>query len=296
MTNVPEPAVAFRAASHHWDQGVWCTVAAVLAQEGADPAMREAAAGVLAAAGLSGEAAAGEESDERQVTSQFRATLLQAAALVSGESFQWLDQSDEALMAQGLASAQGGPMFARYGLPHLPGLAARLAQPGARMLDVGTGVAALAVAYAQVLPTVDVTGIDVSERVLALARSYVATTAVADRVHVRQQDVAALEEEDAYDLAWLPAPFLPPEPLRTGIVNVARALRPGGWILLGHGKFDETPLENALTRLRTLAYGGTPLTATEASALLESTGLISVRTVATPPGAPAVTVAQRPEA
>lgn len=57
--------------------------------------------------------------------------------------------ADEALLAQGRASAQGASTFAQFGLPRLSGLAEMLARPNARILDVGTGVAALAVAYAE---------------------------------------------------------------------------------------------------------------------------------------------------
>ncbi len=43
-------------------------------------------------------------------------------------------------------------------------LGSRLATPGARMLDVGTGVSAMAIAFAQVFPQLHVLGIDVLDR------------------------------------------------------------------------------------------------------------------------------------
>ena len=72
------------------------------------------------------------------------------------------------------------------------------------------------------------------------------------------------------------------------------ALRPGGWLIVGHGKLGGTPVEDALTRLKTVAHGGTPLDTTAACKLLRDAGLTAVRTVPTPTGAPAVTTGQKP--
>jgi hypothetical protein len=78
------------------------------------------------------------------------------------------------------------------------------------------------------------------------------------------------------------------------ITRVAAALRPGGWLVLGHGKFGGTPAEDALTRLKTVAYGGTPLDEAAACHLLHKAGLTSVQPMPTPPGAPAITIGQKP--
>jgi hypothetical protein len=68
---------------------------------------------------------------------------------------------------------------------------------------------------------------------------------------------------------------------------VAAALHPGGWLVLGHSKSGGTPVEDALTRLKTVAYGGTPLDEAAACHPLHKTGLTSVPTMPTPSGAPA---------
>ena len=80
----------------------------------------------------------------------------------------------------------------------------------------------------------------------------------------------------------------------TGLPRIVTALRPGGWLFVAHGKFGGTPAEDALTRLKTLVYGGTPLDEAAACHLLRSTGLASVRPMPTPPGAPAITIGQKP--
>ena len=107
----------------------------------------------------------------------------------------WTAQSDEALLAQGRASAQGAAGFAQFGLPMLTGLREAFAG-GARMLDVDTGVAALAVAYAELFPQLTVVGIDVMPRVLAMAEQTVAQSSVGDRIILRKQDVMLLDDPE----------------------------------------------------------------------------------------------------
>jgi hypothetical protein len=64
--------------------------------------------------------------------------------------------------------------------------------------------------------------------------------------------------------------------------------------MVGHGKFDGTPVQNALTRLKTISYGGTPLNEEAVARLLHNAALTSVRQVPTPPGAPAITIGRKP--
>jgi methylase of polypeptide subunit release factors len=174
----------------------------------------------------------------------------------------------------------------------LPGLSPALAAGGARILDVGTGVAALAVAWAELLPAVTVVGIDVLPRVLALAEAVVAASPAAARVVLRQQDVADLGEEARYALAWLPAPFVPEVALRVGLGRIHRALTPGGWVIVGHRKFAGDPMASAVTRFKTLAYGGTALDEEQARELLQQNGFRDIASMPTPPGAAAITVAR----
>ena len=236
----------------------------------------------------------GDTTTAKQIASQAAAPLHQAAALASGRVVSWTAQSDEALLAQGKASAIGARAFAERFLPAMGDLASRLAAPGARMLDAGTGVAALAIAFAQVFPQLHVLGIDVLDRPLELARQNIAASDVAARVTVRKQDVAGFADDTGFDLAYLPAPFVPRPALQAGLPRIAAALRPGGWVFVAHGKFGGTPAEDALTRLKTLVYGGTPLDEAEASDQLRGAGLTSVRPVPTPEGAPGITIGQKP--
>jgi len=283
-----------------WDQAAWSLAAlALAAQDDGPPDLTAAARELLAAARLTGVPGGplpglGTSPPPAQIASQAAATLHQASALASGRGYHWSAQNDQALLAQGHASAQAAVPMARSMLPMMGDLARRLAAPGARMLDVGTGVAALAVRFAQAFPELHVLGIDIFDHALDLARQTIGASSVAARVTVRKQDVAEFADDDGFDLAWLPAPFIPRPAVHAGLPQVAAALRSGGWLILGHGKLAGTPVEDALTRLKTIAYGGTTLDEAAACQLLRDAGMTAVRTMPTPPGAPAITIGQKP--
>ena len=280
---------------HAGDQAIWSTAAVVLAIRGAASEEQQAAAqAVLKASGVDGVASLGAE-DAGGLAAQAAAPIHQVAALLRGEGQMWAAQSDEALLAQGRASAQGAAGFAQFGLPMLAGLQEAFTD-GARMLDVGTGVAAMAVAYAELFPQLTVVGIDVMPRVLALAEQTVAASSVSDRIILRQQDVTSLDEPETYALAWLPAPFIPESALGAGVLRVVESLLPGGWLMLGHGKYGGSAVNDAVGRFKTIVYGGTALDDGQAEEMLRSAGLVEVRTVPTPEGAPAITVGRKPTA
>jgi SAM-dependent methyltransferase len=72
-------------------------------------------------------------------------------------------------------------------LPLLEGLAPRLEGAGAAFLDVGTGVARLAIGMARKWHTLRVVGLDVWGPSLALARKNVADAGLQDRIEIREQ-------------------------------------------------------------------------------------------------------------
>jgi SAM-dependent methyltransferase len=279
---------------HQGDQASWTmTALAVALNPTAPEAHRHAAGEVISSLGVD-LADVPTEWNPVAMAGQAGAPILQAAAVLRGDAQSWAGQSDAALIAQGRASGQAAAGLIKFGFPMMPGLAESLAQPNARMLDVGTGVAALAVAWAELLPAVTVVGIDVLPRVLALAARTVAASRVADRVVLREQDVAELTDENQYRLAWLPAPFVPEAALREGMPRIFRALAPGGWVIVGHGKYAGNPTEDAVSRFKTVAFGGTALDDAAACQLLIDTGFDNVSTMPTPPGAPAIAVGRRP--
>lgn len=208
----------------------------------------------------------------------------------------WAAQSDEVLLNQGRASAATGRALADKVVPRLTGLAERLAAPGARILDVGTGVAALATVLAERFPQATVAGIDVLDRVLRLARAELAAVpaVVADRVTLRQQDVAELAERDAYELVWLPAPFLSEQALASALPRLAGALVPGGWLVAGTNPASEEPLLRSVGRWVAVRNGGNSYDTAAMTAAVESAGLGEARTFPTVPGGPVLVAARRP--
>ena len=217
---VSTPAEVVQRLMHSTDQSVWTATALCLVLDGrAASDLKNAAADVLASHGLDGDGFVGDL-DRPRVAAQAAAPILQAATLLRGDGDLWSTQSDAALVAQGRASARGAAAFAQFALPKLDGMASAISQPGARMLDVGTGIAALAVAYAEQFPELTVVGIDVLPRVLVLAAATVASSKVADRVVLRNQDIAALDDRDTYALAWVPAAFVPAAALEVGMARV----------------------------------------------------------------------------
>lgn len=166
--------------------------------------------------------------------------------------------------------------------PVLDGLGARLESPGAAFLDVGTGVARLAIAVAKKWPSLRVVGLDVWGPSLALARKNVADAGLGDRVEVREQPAEELGEEGAFDLAWLPAPFMAPTALGGIVDRVHASLKPGGWLLFAAAKPGDD-LRGAALRYRVALYGGAPGTQGEIEALLTARGLTEVKTLPGPP-------------
>ena len=270
---------------HELDRSAWTLAAIVAALRDGEPTARA----VIELLGPI-QSLVGEEAE--QVAGAAAAPLLQAARFVTGGS-AWNEQDDEALLAQGRASAAAGALFPESVLPQLPG-GERLLTGPVRLLDVGVGVAAMAVALCQHMPQLSIVGLDVLDRALELARRHVEDAGLDERIELRRLDVAELDEADEFDLAWLPAPFIPRPALERGLARVAAALRPDGWVLLGHGRLGEDAMDGAVTRFKTVAYGGTPLDDGEAEALLESIRLVDVHHLPIPPGAPALAVGRRP--
>lgn len=233
------------------------------------------------------------ESGREAAVSSLR-QLAAAVGILRAESTDgWAAADDATLLAQGRSSALGGRMLASYGVPSLDGLAARFAN-GGDFLDVGVGVGELAAAFCETLPASRVVGIDVLPRALRLAERTIQDRGLQDRVDVRLQAVQELEDLERFDLAWIPAPFIPESVFSAGVARVRDALRPGGWVAVGAGRFDGDDLAVAVTRWKTLRAGGTPLSANDARIALEAAKLIEFSVLATPPGAPMLYAARRP--
>ena len=93
-----------------------------------------------------------------------------------------------------------------------------------------------------------------------------------ERLHV------ALADEAAYDLAWLPQPFIPRPAFEAGVVTVFRAVRPGGWVVipLMTPPDLESVFERAVVVHAAHVLGGGPIQVPEATDLLERAGFVDV--------------------
>ena len=150
----------------------------------------------------------------------------------------------------------------------------RLPQQG-RLLDMGTGSGAIAVAVAHTRADAAVTALDVSSAALAVAQANAANNGA--RVRFLQSDwFAALDTDETFDLIASNPPYIAAgdehlsqgdlrfEPvgaltdhadglsaLRTIIAGAQAHLKPGAWLLLEHG-YDQSEAVRAL--LATAGY------------------------------------------
>lgn len=208
-----------------------------------------------------------------------RAFFRQAAELIDAPDRPcgWITDDPAVLQGQGRASMMVAGLLASLA-PGVGDLDERLRSGSPALLDLGTGTGWLAIALAQTFPLATVVGVEVAETPLALARANLASSGVADRVSFRHGDAAHLVDEDAFDLAWVPGPFLAEAVVPTVLQAAHRALRPGGWVMFGRYAGPDDPLGATLVDLRTVRSGGHPWRAGDVEALLAVYGFTDVVT------------------
>jgi SAM-dependent methyltransferase len=240
--------------------------------ETGDPALREQLDRVLDELGVREQLDA-LEPDERSVLLAFaRSYLAQGLDLVDDPARQgaWSHTDPVLLQAQGSASGVVATLLTELGL----------VEDGARILDVGTGVAGIAVAFCRALPTATVVGIDPWGPSLALARANVAEAGVEDRVALLDATVQDFQDTDGFDLVWFPSFFIPEPLLGPAVENLHGLLRPGGHIVVGVTFADETDRLAAVTDdLMTVRSGGSVLGPGGAIELLRGAGFEGVREI-----------------
>jgi hypothetical protein len=93
---------------------------------------------------------------------------------------------------------------------------------------------------------------------------------------LRATPIEAFEDDDGFDLVWMPVIFLSREILEDAVAHAVAAMRPGAQIVLGRYVGPDDPVAGALGDLRTIRSGGTLLDGPETGALLDGTGLVDV--------------------
>jgi 2-polyprenyl-3-methyl-5-hydroxy-6-metoxy-1,4-benzoquinol methylase len=212
--------------------------------------------------------------DERQ-----RATVIGHATTMLRQAIEliddplrpggWFYTDPQILQGQGASSTIAADLVAGAGI----------GRPDARILDIGTGVGALAVAFCRRFPSSTVVGIDPWELSLEMARQNVAAAGLDSRITLRQTRIEDFEDDSGFDLVWMPVIFLRRAVLDDALRAAVAAMRPGAEIVLGRYTGSDDPIVGALGDLRTIRSGGTLLGPADTRALLGGAGLVDVREI-----------------
>jgi len=149
-------------------------------------------------------------------------------------------------------------------------------------LDVGTGVAGIALEAARNCPNLEIDGIDIWEPALALARKNVSESPYADRVHIIKVDISALAVEDRYSLVWLPTPFLKRSVLEQALDRIVSASRANAYLIAALYTQPRDPLAAVLSALRTIRSGGEVTDPSELREMLKSRDYTDLEVSVTP--------------
>jgi precorrin-6B methylase 2 len=197
----------------------------------------------------------------------------------------WYYTDPQILRGQGASSVIVAQLIANAGI----------GRDDARILDIGAGVGALAVAFCRTFPDSTVVGLDTWELSLELARQNVAAAGLGSRIALRPTRIDAFEDDEGFDLVWMPVIFLSRAILDEAVARAVAAMRPGAQIVLGRYAGPDDPVVAALGDLRTIRSGGTVLDASDTRALLEGAGLVDTRELdRTWPAPIGLTVGRRP--
>ncbi len=250
---------------------------------------------VLAAMGASEALEGISPAEIRSLLGEIRVYTLTNAKLLfaASRSAGWAHTDPEILEAAGDVSANFPWALMTTVASKLDGLEQRLSSSGAAFLEVGAGVAVMAVEMARLWPTLRVVGIDPWAPALAIARERVRVAGLDARIELRGQRGEDLPDVDAFDLAWIASVFVPELAIRPVLQRVRRALRPGGWLLFPTLRPTGDRLSDALATLRTAMFGGWITTPERVETLLTDEGFIEVHTMQAPPHTLAATIAGR---
>lgn len=198
----------------------------------------------------------------------------------------WHYADEQILRSQGTRSTRVVGQWVDHVFPTLEGLVERLEAPSASFLDVGVGVAALAIEISRRFPGLRTLGMDPLETALVVARGNVEAAGLGDRISLRALRVDDLDDQSAFDLAHVPIQFLDTDGLSQGLRRVRAALRPGGWLVLQMLGTSGAGLMPSVLRLLSVLWGSEALPPERAEAMVAGEGYEEVSSFPPLPGSP----------
>lgn len=202
-------------------------------------------------------------------------------AFRSGETAPFQGRSES--FAKVIGEAIGGLhlITAKKLLPELPGLRPRL-EAGGHLLEVGCGTARFLLQFARAWPDARATGVDIDPTGLAIARTAIEQAGCADRVRAVAGDAGTAVEPQSCDVAVMIEVLheIAPQYRQQVVDACARALRPGGWLLIIDETYPSTLQETRLpeyqfplqTGFEELVWGNVIPTREEQERLLRGAG------------------------
>lgn len=217
--------------------------------------------------------------DPAALTRSMLAQLQRALQHARSGGAGWTGEDLDLVRNQGQGSAASADLIADDLLRWLPSAMASFTGGHGRFLDVGTGVAAISRALCARFEGLHCVGLDVLAPVLGVARAEIEHDGYADRISLRLLSVVELEDESAFDLAWVPQIFIPREEMITGLARVYAAVRPGGGVIVPTIAPPECadPMEQAVMVHAGHVLGGGPIQVEDAHTLLSDAGFVDVR-------------------
>ncbi len=200
--------------------------------------------------------------------------------VADGAAPGWAETDPELIRVRGRASGQtvGGNLLPAVLADH-PEVARRLDEPGGAFLDVGVGAAGIAMEMCRRHPSLAAVGLDIRNEALEIARADVVAAGLDTRIEIRAQSVADLSDVGAFDLMWLPQPFIPPDVLRAALPRLVKAGRPGAVLVMALSTNDESGLVWHAQEIANLMAGGGTLPPEEAAAMTLDAGFASANAV-----------------
>jgi protein-L-isoaspartate O-methyltransferase len=251
-----------------------------------DPDVTSAVTGLLSLHGLAGAVDQSPPDELAPVLALIRAELLFGGHILGDGvgTRGWQDRDPQVMQLFGQVSHGFWRGFERLATAAAPTLLQRLDRPGARFLDIGTGVGWLSIGMLQRWPHLTATGIEPLSGASALAKANLAETGLADRMTLSPGRAEDLAERDAYDLIFVPSAFIPANALPAILGKAQDALRMGGRLLLAVIEPPDQPDAAMLARFRAAVWGGDVLGNTQGRAFLKAAGFGQIDMMQQPGG------------